>query len=131
MDDLMRVLKARVGNFRRCAKEGGHNIIVAGEAFGVGSLRQNAATALQGAGVQRVIARSLAFVYSRNQPNLGLLGIVMANDAFYEAAVDGAEIVIDVDGCVVRVAEQDFAFTLSNLEMALWEQGGMSNAFAK
>ncbi|KAK3615349.1 hypothetical protein LTR56_026647 [Elasticomyces elasticus] len=55
----------------------------------------------------------------------------MADDAFCEAAVDGADIVIDVDGRVVRVIEQDFAFTLSDLEMALWEQGGMSNAFAK
>ncbi|KAK3614446.1 sporulation protein rmd1 [Elasticomyces elasticus] len=116
MDDLMRFLKARVGT---------------GRGFGVGSSRQNAVTALQGAGVQCVIARSWAFIYSRNQPNLGLLGIVMADDAFYEAAVDRAEIVIDVDGRVVRVAEQDFAFMLSDLEMALWEQGGMNNAFAE
>ncbi|KAK4958728.1 hypothetical protein LTR10_003524 [Elasticomyces elasticus] len=118
-------------DFRRCVKEDGHNIVVAGKAFGVGSSRENAVTALQGAGVQCVIARSFAFIYSRNQPNLGLLGIVMTDDAFYEAAVDGVEIAIDVDGRVVRVAEQEFAFALSDTEMALWEQGGMSNAFAK
>ncbi|KAK4893994.1 hypothetical protein LTR27_007800 [Elasticomyces elasticus] len=116
---------------RRRVKEDGHNIVVAGKAFGVGSSRENAVTALQGAGVQCVIARSFAFIYSRNQPNLGLLGIVMTDDALYEAAIDGAEICIDVDGRVVCVAGEDFAFTLSDLEMALWEQGGMSNAFAK
>ncbi|KAK5735061.1 hypothetical protein LTR17_008397 [Elasticomyces elasticus] len=118
-------------DFRRRVKEDSHNIVVAGKAFGVGSSRENAVTALQGAGVQCVIARSFAFIYSRNQPNLRLLGIVMTDDAFYEVAIDGAEIFIDVNGRVVRVAGEDFAFTLSDLEMALWEQGGMSNAFAK
>lgn len=118
-------------DFRRAVKEDGYNIVVAGKAFGVGSSRENAVTALQGAGVQCVIARSFAFIYARNQPNLGLLGIVMTDDKFYELAVHGIEITIDVDDRMVYVSDQSFQFTLSDLEMALWEQGGMSKAFAK
>jgi 3-isopropylmalate dehydratase small subunit len=33
------------------------------------------------AGVQCVIAPSYAFIYGRNQPNMGLLGIVLKNGA--------------------------------------------------
>ncbi|RFU24175.1 hypothetical protein B7463_g12162, partial [Scytalidium lignicola] len=116
--------------FRQRVKEG-LNIVVAGKAFGVGSSRENAVTALQGAGVQCVIARSFAFIYARNQPNLGLLGIVMQDEEFYRLAEDAIGIKIDVDGRVVRVGGKEFAFTLSELEIQLWQQGGMSAAFAR
>jgi 3-isopropylmalate dehydratase small subunit len=118
-------------DFRRRVQEDGMNVVVAGKAFGVGSSRENAVTALQGAGVQCVIARSFAFIYSRNQPNLGLLGIVMENDEFYELAQDGADIEIDVDAREIFVAGKTFRFTVAELEMQLWQQGGMSAAFAK
>jgi 3-isopropylmalate dehydratase small subunit len=118
-------------DFRRRIREDGHNIVVAGKAFGVGSSRENAVTALQGAGVQCVIAQSFAFIYARNQPNLGMLGIVITDEAFYEAAIDGAEIAIDVDARQVHVAGKTFGFSLSDLEMALWRQGGVSKAFAR
>jgi 3-isopropylmalate dehydratase small subunit len=116
-------------DFRRRSKEEGLNVVVAGKAFGVGSSRENAVTALIGAGVQCVIARSFAFIYARNQPNLGLLGIVMSDDEFYELAVDGAEIAIDVDARTIRVDKKEFQFTLSELEIGLWQQGGMRPAF--
>ena len=112
-------------------KEDGLNVIVAGKAFGVGSSRENAVTALQGAGVQCIIARSFAFIYARNQPNLGLLGIVMDDEEFYRLAKDGANIVVDVDDRIIRIGGKDFSFTLSDLEVKLWQQGGMSRAFAK
>jgi 3-isopropylmalate dehydratase small subunit len=75
--------------FRELVKNG-HTIVVAGEAFGCGSSRQEAVQALIGffpkepmfnavhltvtigIGVQCVIAKSFAFIYSRNQPSLGL-----------------------------------------------------------
>ncbi|KAK1757919.1 hypothetical protein QBC47DRAFT_319632 [Echria macrotheca] len=117
-------------DFGRRVKEDGLNIVVAGKAFGVGSSRENAVAALQGAGVQCVIARSFAFIFSRNMPNLGFLGIVMQDDEFYRAAEDGAEIQIDVDAKVVRVGGKEFGFSLSELELQLWRQGGMSKAFA-
>ncbi|KAF2104217.1 aconitase iron-sulfur domain-containing protein [Rhizodiscina lignyota] len=118
-------------DFRRRIKEDGLNIVVAGKAFGVGSSRENAVTALQGAGVKCVIARSFAFIYARNQPNLGMMGIVMTDGKFYELAHDGEEIEIDVDQRVVRVGGQEFGFNLSELERQLWECGGMSPAFTR
>ncbi|KAM0815603.1 putative Aconitase/3-isopropylmalate dehydratase large subunit alpha/beta/alpha domain-containing protein [Seiridium cardinale] len=117
-------------NFRQRVKDG-LNIVVAGVAFGVGSSRENAVTALQGAGVQCVIARSFAFIYARNQPNLGLLGIVMKDEEFYRLATDGMDIEVDVDKRIVKVHGKEFAFELSELEIQLWQQGGMCEAFAR
>jgi 3-isopropylmalate dehydratase small subunit len=116
--------------FRQRVKDG-LNIVVAGKAFGVGSSRENAVTALMGTGVQCVIARSFAFIYARNQPNMGLLGIVMEDEAFYEVTNDGIEIEIRVDERVMIVNGKQFRFTLSDLEVRLWKQGGISPAFAK
>lgn len=117
-------------DFRSRVKEG-FNIVVAGKAFGVGSSRENAVTALMGTGVQCVIARSFAFIYARNQPNLGLLGIVMDNEDFYKQAVDDVDIDILVDERIIKVGGQEFEFTLSDLEIRLWETGGISAAFAQ
>lgn len=118
-------------DFRRRVKEDGLNVVVAGRAFGVGSSRENAVTALQGAGVQCVIARSFAFIYARNQPNLGMLGVVMEDEEFYKLATDGESIEIDVDGRAITVGGRVFDFSIAQLEIQLWEQGGVSAAFGK
>jgi 3-isopropylmalate dehydratase small subunit len=123
-------LKYTHPDFRQRVKNG-QNIVVAGKAFGVGSSRENAVTALQGAGVQAVIARAFAFIYGRNQPNLGMLGFIIDKDGFYEAAVDGADIEIDVPKRIVRVGGEEFVFQLSELERQLWHAGGMSPAFRR
>lgn len=124
-------LKYTYPNFRRRAKEEGMNVVVAGKAFGVGSSRENAVTALQGTGVQAVIAKSFAFIYGRNQPNLGLLGFIMNDEEFYKLAADGEDIEIDVIGRTVKVCGKTFPFQLSELEWQLVKQGGMTNAFKK
>ena len=124
-------LKYTHPEFRRRAKEEGMNVVVAGKAFGVGSSRENAVTALQGTGIQAVIAKSFAFIYGRNQPNLGLLGFVMDDDEFYKLASEGAEIQIDVAGRTVTVGGKTFPFQLSELEWQLVKQGGMTPAFQK
>ena len=116
-------------DFRRRVREEGLNVVVAGKAFGVGSSRENAVTALQGAGVQCVIARSFAFIYGRNQANLGMLGFVINDDEFFEAAVDGAEISIDVGRRTVEVGGKKFDFQLSEIERQLVQCGGISPAF--
>jgi 3-isopropylmalate dehydratase small subunit len=117
-------------NFRGRVKDG-LNVVVAGKAFGVGSSRDNAVTALIGAGVQCVIARSFAFIYARNQPSIGLLGIVMEDEDFYKLAMDEADIQILIDERTVKVGGRTFGFSLSELEVRLWELGGMSAAFAR
>ncbi|KAK8060834.1 hypothetical protein PG996_010764 [Apiospora saccharicola] len=127
-------------DFRQRAADGA-KVVVAGRAFGCGSSRMEAVQALRGAGVQCVIARSFAFIYSRNQPSLGLLGITIGDPAFYEAVDRGGEdveIEIDLMANVVRLGgsggdggRKEFAFELSQMEKRLTELGGVAPAFNK
>ena len=48
------------------------DIVIAGEAFGIGSSREQAAQALVALGVKAVIAKSFARIFYRNALNLGL-----------------------------------------------------------
>ena len=57
-------------NFATQVKEG--DVVVAGEAFGIGSSREQAAQALVELGVFAVIAKSFARIFYRNALNLGL-----------------------------------------------------------
>jgi 3-isopropylmalate dehydratase small subunit len=114
----------------------GHNIVVAGEGFGCGSSRENAVTALQGAGVQCVIAKSFAFIYGRNQPNLGMLGIEMRDERFWQLVAEGTSLRVDLNACTVAVEAkadswEEFPFQLSPLQRRLFECGGAAKAFGK
>lgn len=82
-----------------------------------------------GAGVKAVIAKSFAFIYSRNQPSLGLLGFVVGDPHFYEVATDGQEITIDSVGRKVRVGGEEFGFALSEIEYALIRNRGITEAY--
>ncbi|KAI1799494.1 aconitase family protein [Daldinia bambusicola] len=117
-------------DFRRRVNEG-HDIVVAGKAFGCGSSRQQAVSALIGCGVKCVIARSFAFIYSRNQPSLGLLGITISDDDFHSIAQDGVEISIDLDENVFYISGKEFPFQLSPMEKQLMNLGGITPAFRK
>ncbi|KAJ1909902.1 hypothetical protein IWQ60_010929 [Tieghemiomyces parasiticus] len=116
--------------FRERVKEG-RSIIVADEGFGSGSSREEAPRALRAAGVKAVIAKSFAFIYARNQPNMSLLGIVMKDPKFYELASEDAELSIDVPRRVVSVAGQEFPFTLSLMEERLLAGGGVTAMYDK
>lgn len=124
-------------DFRRQVRELGHNIVVAGEAFGCGSSREDAVGGLLGAGVQCVIAKSFAFIYSRNQSNLGLLGFEMKDPRFWEVVEDGREMRIDLDRSLLQVQVDDpgaceiFSFSLSPMQRRLMECGGAANAFGR
>jgi 3-isopropylmalate/(R)-2-methylmalate dehydratase small subunit len=52
------------------------DVIVAGEAFGIGSSREQAAVSLKLLGVQAVLAKSFARIFFRNAFNQGLPAIV-------------------------------------------------------
>ncbi|KAK8043120.1 aconitase family protein [Apiospora phragmitis] len=133
-------------DFRQAVAEHGAQVVVAGRAFGCGSSRMEAVQALRGAGVRCVIARSFAFIYARNQPSLGLLGITLDDPAFYEAVDrhggEDVQIEIDLVANVVRLGggggganddnrKKEFAFELSQMEKRLTELGGVAPAFNK
>ncbi|MGO8946656.1 MAG: aconitase family protein [Ktedonobacterales bacterium] len=80
----------------------GATIVVAGDGWGCGSSREMAVWALQGAGIQAVIARSYAFIHKRNLVNEALPYLVVTDDAFYQVAGEGAELEIDLATGVVR-----------------------------
>ncbi|KAF9874425.1 aconitase family protein [Colletotrichum karsti] len=117
-------------DFRQKVKDG-YQVVVAGKAFGCGSSRQESVQSLLGAGIKCVIAQSFAFIYSRNQPSLGLWGFVVDDPKFYEKATMGAGIEIDLDRNTLAVDGETFQFQLSELEKKLTKMGGMTNGFNK
>lgn len=79
--------------------------------------------------MQCVIAKSFAFIYARNQPNLGLLGITITDERFYDKAQHGVDIHVDLARRTVNIDGGSFPFELSEMEEALIAAGGISNAF--
>jgi 3-isopropylmalate/(R)-2-methylmalate dehydratase small subunit len=62
--------------FARTVRQG--DVVVAGENFGVGSSREQAAIALRQLGVAVVVAKSFGGLFFRNAVNLGLAPLVCA-----------------------------------------------------
>ena len=126
-------LKHTHPQFRARAAEG-YNIVVAGKAFGCGSSRENAVSALLGCGIQAVIAKSFGFIYGRNGPNLGLLGIVVEDESFHERVKDGAAVEVDLRKGAVRLEGEgggEWPFEMSGMEKELIEIGGLTSAFRR
>ncbi|TMW65540.1 hypothetical protein Poli38472_008182 [Pythium oligandrum] len=116
--------------FPQKVKEG-FNIIVAGEAFGCGSSREEAAICLKAVGVQAVIAKSFAYIYARNQPNNALLGIVVTDEKFHQLAQEGEEVTVDLRNRFVSVKDHKVTFTLTQLEENFLNGGGLKSLFKK
>jgi 3-isopropylmalate/(R)-2-methylmalate dehydratase small subunit len=70
------------------------DVLVAGRNMGAGSSREHAVLAMQGRGVQAVIAESFARIFLRNCLNLGLPAIEHPDAA--RALADGEQIHIDL-----------------------------------
>ena len=80
--------------------------------------------------MQAVIAKSFAFIYGRNQPSLGLLGIIMSEEAFFEAATEGEEISIDVSTRTIVVGgRKEFEFKMAEMEYRLTVSKGISESY--
>lgn len=104
----------------------GATVVVAGDGWGSGSSREQAVWALQGAGVEAVIARSFAFIHKRNLVNEGLPFLVVTDPAFYERATEGAEVEADVERGEVAVAGRRFPARPSEpFVAALQREGGL------
>jgi 3-isopropylmalate dehydratase small subunit len=86
---------------------------------------------IPGCGVQCVIAKSFAFIFSRNSPSLGLVTITITDPAFYELASDGVKRSVDLDANHLQVGGKTFGFEFSAMERQLMELGGITQAFHK
>ena len=83
-------------------------ILVAGRNFGCGSAREQAATAIQGLGIQAVIACSFARTFYRNAINAGLP--IVECPALHEAAREGDVARIDLTAGEVQLAGTAYPF---------------------
>ncbi|ARP79588.1 3-isopropylmalate dehydratase [Bordetella genomosp. 8] len=99
IDEIARHCLERVRpDFAAAVRPG--DVIVAGPNFGIGSSREQAASALVALGLRAVIAPSFSGLYFRNAYNVGLL-LLTCPEA--EAIQEGEAIAIDLDACrVVR-----------------------------
>lgn len=70
------------------------DLLVAGERFGIGSSREQAAQALRLLGIRAVVARSFAGIFYRNALNNGLLAIVSPE---HEGIATGDRLRLDLD----------------------------------
>jgi aconitate hydratase/homoaconitate hydratase len=114
------------------AARAGATIVVAGEAWGSGSSREQAVWALQGAGIRIVLAKSFAFIHKRNLVNEALPYLAVADEAFYELAKDGAEVEVDLGAGQVRVFGKTFAArAASPIVQALAREGGLVPAILR
>ncbi|RHZ50793.1 uncharacterized protein CDV56_104501 [Aspergillus thermomutatus] len=112
--------------FRKKAEDGSR-IIVADRGFGSGSSREDAVRALQGAGIEAVIAPSFAFIYDRNQLNMGLFNITLPDAEFYAHAKEDSVVIIDQNTKTVQIEGIDrvFRYQQSEMEKTLLDAGGV------
>jgi aconitate hydratase/homoaconitate hydratase len=113
--------------FRERARAGA-NIIVADEGWGSGSSREMAVWALQGVGIQVIVARSYAFIHKRNLVNEALPFLTIQDPAFYELVGEGAELEVDLKSGVVRDLASGKTFQaegVTPMVRALQSEGGL------
>ena len=112
----------------------GRTIVVAEQAWGSGSSREQAVLALKGAGIGVVIAKSYAFIHKRNLVNEAVPYLVVRDEAFYALAAEDAELEVDLaSGKVTHTASgKTFAAdTPTPMVRALQVEGGLVPAIQK
>ena len=106
------------------AKVAAGGVVVGGWNFGCGSSREHAVTAMIGAGVRLVVARSFSRLFFRNAVNNGLA--VVTSPELAAAARDGDEVQADLRAGRARVGGLDIAFEPWPAEvLAILEAGGL------
>jgi homoaconitate hydratase len=116
------------------------DVLVAGYNFGTGSSREQAATALQAAGIPLVIAGSYSQTYLRNAINNGFVCVECpalvdalaerfgARAADERTIIDGSAIALDFASSTVRWDGREFPFTpLGTPVQAVIIAGGVEN----
>jgi 3-isopropylmalate/(R)-2-methylmalate dehydratase small subunit len=98
------------------------DLIVAGKTFGCGSAMEVAVTALLGAGIRAVLARSFSRTYYRNAVNNGLLPVVCDTTAICEGdwlQISGETVRNETTGAIVA------AEPLPPVMMEIIQAGGL------
>ncbi|HLH30575.1 MAG TPA: 3-isopropylmalate dehydratase [Terriglobia bacterium] len=107
------------------AKLRNFQILVAGRNFGCGSAREQAVTAIQGLGIQSVIACSFARTFYRNAINSGLP--IVECPELYAAVNEGDEVAIDLSSGEIRHNGTPYLFPKFPASMQqLLECGGLA-----
>jgi 3-isopropylmalate/(R)-2-methylmalate dehydratase small subunit len=111
-----------------CSVESG-DLIVAGKNFGCGSAMEVAVTAVLGAGVRAVLARSFSRTYYRNAINNGLLPVVCDTRCIRE----GDRLAIDNEGGLtvrnLTTGETIAASPLPQIMLDIFAAGGLVSYF--
>ena len=122
-EDQARHLFEPLGEALRQQVMGG-GVIAAGWNFGCGSSREHAVTAMIGAGVRLVIAKSFSRIFFRNAVNNGLA--VVMDEALAGAVRAGDEVQADLRAGIARVAGTGHGFApLSAEVLEILASGGL------
>ncbi|HEV2988528.1 MAG TPA: alpha-IPM isomerase [Candidatus Angelobacter sp.] len=101
------------------------DMIVAGKNFGCGSAMEVAVTALLGAGIRAVLARSYSRTYYRNAINNGLLPVICDTRRIHE----GDCLVINCDAAMsvrnTTTGETLIADSLPQIMLEIFDAGGL------
>lgn len=109
-------------DFAANVREG--DILVAGKNFGMGSSREQAATAIKYAGIRVIIARSFARIYFRNAINAGMPAI--KSPEAVEAIENGEEVTVDMEKGEIITNRGTFTFPpYPPTVMEILEGGGL------
>ncbi|MFA5994495.1 MAG: aconitase/3-isopropylmalate dehydratase large subunit family protein [Parcubacteria group bacterium] len=106
----------------------GKKILVAGENFGCGSSREHAVWALDGAGIQCVIASSFARIFEQNMFANGLLCITLSKEDIeylFQSRIE--QLSVDIESGKIYVIGHEaigFNFDLSSYQEDLIQNGG-------
>lgn len=104
------------------------DLIVAGKNFGCGSAMEVAVTAVVGAGIRAVLARSFSRTYYRNAVNNGLLPVICETGGIRE----GDRISIEQDAVHnLTTGERAATGTLPKIMLDILEAGGLVPYFRR
>ena len=102
------------------------DILIAGKNFGMGSSREQAATAVKYAGIRVIIAKSFARIYFRNAINAGMPAI--KSPEAVEAIENGEEITVDMEKGEIITKNGTFTFPpYPDTVMKILENNGLIN----
>lgn len=118
------------------AEAAGQGLILGGDNYGQGSSREHAALAPRHLGVRIVLARSFARIHKANLINFGILPLVLANPADYDALALGSVLRFDLtalaagrplEALTAEGARIALAHDLTGSEIAIIKAGGLLN----